>query len=307
MKNGNVNIKEDRTSAGFLASGILNGTKEYDNASIKKFDTIEEIQNNEKINEDDKQKMIDVLEGESEYKSFNVLVKNDEYKIIYNKGTNISTMEAVKFLVNSFVEDPILIINNYIANYLATISVYDIEFEGMKIIIDREIDFINTEEIEAIGFRIYEYGLENVFPLSEEYEIYAQPYKDTNKPIVALNWIMKQLKMPNVLVMKIAFLMLPILTIISIISLFFIKNKYNKKYNRLVDMIIILFVYSFMHILIHAILGSTIDRYTIPALSTTIIGILLGIYVIVYRRKYKIDDKIEQFDKGEKIKNEKTL
>lgn len=291
MKNGNVNIKEDRTSAGFLASGILNGTKVYDNLDIENFDTIEEIQSNQKINEDDKQKMIDVLDEKSEYKSFNVLSKNDEYKVIYNKGTNISTLEAVKFFINSFIEDPILIIKNYTANYLATISIYHIDFEGMKIVIDKKIDFINTVEIEAIGFRIYQYGLENVFPLSEQYEVYAQPYKDVNKPVVALNWIMKQLKIPNVLVMKIAFLTLPILTILSIISLFIIKKKYNNKFNRLVDMIIILYTYSFIHILVHAILGSTIDRYTMPALSTTIIGILLSIYAIVYRRKYKIDDK----------------
>lgn len=305
LQNGNVIIKEERTSAGFLASGILNGTKEYEQKDFENFDTAEKIRNNEKINEKDKENMIKILKENSEYKSFIVLSKDNEYRVVYNKENTISTMEAIKFLINSFVENPILIIKNYVTNYLATISVYNIQFEGMKINIDKKMDFINTAEIGVIGFRIFEQGIENVFPLSEEYEIYAQPYENINQPIRLINYIMKIIEIPNVFVMKIAFLLLPILTIVSFIVLCKTKNKYNKKYGRLLDIIVILFVFSFLHILIHALLGSTIDRYAIPAIATTYIGILISIYAIVYRKKYKVKYISGNNKKKEKIKNEK--
>ena len=50
----------------------------------------------------------------------------------------------------------------------------------------------------------------------------------------------------------------------------------------------ILFTFSIMHILLHSMLGSTIDRYTIPALATTFIGIFLGTYAVTNRKKYKM-------------------
>ena len=88
--------------------------------------------------------------------------------------------------------------------------------------------------------------------------------------------------------MKISYLILPLLTIVSIISVFRTKGKYDKKYCRIIDMITILFSFSLMHILLHSMLGSTIDRYTIPALVTTFIGIFLSVYAVIYRKKYKI-------------------
>lgn len=98
LRKNNVTIKENRTSAGFLASGIIGGIKSYSTQDIKELDSIEEIEECEKITEEDKTKIKDILENKSDYKSYGVIDINEEnYKVIYSKGNIISTKEAIKF------------------------------------------------------------------------------------------------------------------------------------------------------------------------------------------------------------------
>ena len=127
---------------------------------------------------------------------------------------------------------------------------------------------------------------------------YALIYKEKNTPIRIVNVVMKNLQTPEIIVMKICYALLPIFTIASIISVFLVKKKYNEKYRNIIDIITILYSFSFVHILLHTVLGATIDRYTIPSLIPTFLAIMLSIYAIVYRKKYKINN-IEKSKKGE--------
>lgn len=290
LEKNNVQVKQNRTSSGFFAIGILNGLSEYDVQKNERFDTIEEVEKEEKITPEDKEKILQIINNKSDYKSYTVMdVKKEYYKIIYSKEEVISTMESAEFLFNSLINDFGTVIKGYFSNYLATISIYDIRFDVMDIIIEKNINLLDNVEIKAIAYKIYGYGNGNVFPLSEELAPYAEPYIGTNKPIVAINWGMRKLQIPANIAMKISYILLPILVIISIIGVFKTRKRYTEKYCKIIDMITILFTYSILHILVHSILGSTIDRYTVPALATTFIGILLSIYAIVYRKKYKID------------------
>lgn len=233
----NVELKEDRTSGGFFASGLVRGiTGGY----------------------------------------------------IYTEVEEVSsTSEALKIAMEELFTNPIGVFSSYLRNYLATISIYQLDQEQNVII--ENIDLTGaTPEIGAIGFRIYNYGIENTFPLSNDLNVYATPYREVNKPIVAINYIMTKLKTPVVIAMKISFLCLPILLIGSIVFVFRTKKRYQEKYNKLIDFITISFGFSFLHIMTHAALAATIDRYTLPAIAPTFIGIILLIYAIVYRKNYKI-------------------
>lgn len=288
LKKNNVTIKENRTSAGFFASGIIGGMKNYSVQDIEEFDSIQEIKESTKIDKEDKIKIENILENKSEYKAYQVIdINKKNYEIIYLKENVISTTEAVKFFLSSLVKDPRAIIGGYISNYLATISVYDIDFIESKIEISKNINFTTTKEIDKIGYKIYNYDKENVFYLSPEYEIYAQEYRSVNRPIIKVNRVMEKLQMPMAITMKISYLLLPILVVFSIVSVFITKKKYNEKYCRIIDIIAILYTFSFLHILVHSVLGAVIDRYTMPALITTFMGILLSIYAIIYRKNYK--------------------
>lgn len=288
LKNNNVKIKENRTSEGFFASGILAGMTEYKIQDIQEFDEIVEIETNTKITQEDKEKIKKIIQKESDYKSYKVIDTNKEnFEILYLKENVISTKEALNFLLTSFIKEPNVILGGYISNYLATISLHDIEFSGMDIIINKNINLTSTIEIDAIGFKIYNYGNETVFPLSPEYEMYANEYRNINKPVVAINFVMRILKLPVTIVMKISFLMLPILVICSIIAIFRTKKRYSEKYCKIINIIAILYIFSLLHILAHSMLGSIIDRYTMPAIITTFIAILLSIYATIYKNKYK--------------------
>mgnify|MGYP005755292635 CR=1 FL=1 len=302
LEKNNVQIKADRTSEGFLSSGIIGGITEYSKKNKEEFDTAEKVNNNEKLNQNDKEKMTEILNNNSEDKSFIVIdTKNEKYDVIYAKGETLSTGEAVKYLLSTMAKDPKAIIRSYTTNYLATTSLYNIEFEGMDIIINKKLNFTNTAEISAIGFRMYEPEVDNVFPLSEELEPYATVYKGINTPIKIVNIVMKNLETPVTIVMKISYLILPILTILSIISVFVVKKKYNEKYRKIIDIIVILYTFSILHILVHSVLGAIIDRYTMPVLATTFMAIMLSIYTIVYRKKYKVNNNKEL---GKENKNE---
>ena len=288
LEKNNVTFKENRTSAGFFASGIIGGMTNYTVQDIEKFDSIQEIEESTKISNEDKTKIKDILKNKSEYRAYLVIDTNKEnYEIVYLNGNIISTKEAVGFLLSSLIKDPKAIIGGYTSNYLATISIYNIDFVGNNIIMDKHINLTTTKEIDAIGFKIYNYEKENVFPLSPEYEKYAKEYKGINKPIININRVMRKLQVPMAITMKISYLLLPILAICSIIAIFRTKKKYNEKYSRIIDIITILYTFSLIHILAHSILGSIIDRYTMPALVTTFMAILLTIYAIIYRKKYK--------------------
>lgn len=288
-KIGNVKIDASRTSEGFLAAGIIGGMTDYKTENSKNFDTNDKILQSDKISESDKQKMIEVLDGKSEYKSYRVMdVMKDKYEIVYSKGEVTSTGEAMKYWIQKLAENPKLILSGYVSNYLATTSLYPIEFEGMRAVVQKEFDWKTTKEIDQIGYKIFNYGSSNKFYLSEYLEPYAKDYEDVNKPIVAINKVIRSLILPCTIIMKIAYLLLPFLTVGSIIFIFITKGKYDKKYCRIIDIIAILFTFSIMHILLHSMLGSIIDRYTIPALITTYLGIFLSIYASINRKKYRI-------------------
>ncbi len=287
IKVKNVNIDNTRTTGGFLALGLLEGIKEY---NIKNgFETIQAVQENTKISQEDKEKMVQVLENNSEYQSFTVIDTNQEnYEIIYSKGKVISTLDATKFLLNTLIKNPKVILGCYLRSYLVTISMYSISFDGPRVLqTGTKLEFTNTQEIDAIGFKIYNYGTPTNFLLLEKYEPYAKEYEDVNKPVVAINWLLRNLQIPSAIAMKISFILLPILTIASIVAVFRTKKRYNEKYTKIIDLITILYSFSFMNIVAHALLGSSIDRYTMPALATTFIAILLSIYAIIYRKQYK--------------------
>lgn len=299
LEKNNVKIEEERTSEGFLSSGIIGGITEYSKKDVIDFDSTEKINNNDKLKEIDKKEMIKIINNNSEYKAFIVIdTKKENYDVIYCKSNTASTGEAIEYLLTIAVKDPKAVVKSYITNYLATTSWYNISFNGMNIVVDKKIDLKNTVEIKKIGFRIYEQGIDNVFPSSEELQPYTEVYRENNTPIRIVNIIMKNLEMPVTVVMKVSYLLLPIITIVSCIAVFIIKKRYDEKYREIIDLIVILYAFSLLHILVHSTLGSTIDRYTMPALATTFMGMLLNIYAIVYKNKYKIKDNSKESKRG---------
>lgn len=286
---GNVVIVGERTSGGMLSNVIFSGINYYDTFEDYDFDEVDEIEKCEKISYSDKEKMKNIIENNSEYKYFKVIdTKEENYTVLYSTGDAIKGGEIIKFWLGAFAKNPGRFIKNYINNYLATTSIKRIEFQNGKIIITNEIDWLDTVEINAIGTKTYAYENSNTFALSSTLEQYAIKYQCINRPIIPVNYFMKKMILPVTIFMKICYLFLPIFTIIGIIAVFKTRKEYYITYTKIIDIITILFTFSLLHILVHSMLGATIDRYSMPSMIPTFIGIYLSVYALKNRKKYRI-------------------
>ena len=230
-----------------------------------------------------------IKDNESGHKSF-VVIKNkdNEYDVIFNKGNTLSTKDAIKYLAKVLVTNPDDLIIGYIKNYLAICNIYKIEFNGAAVTNSNEFLKIGEQnENGQIPIKIYMYEQANSFDVSPEYEVYIKSYQEKNTPILCVNWVMQRLIKISAIIIKIVFLLLPILTLISIIKFFASRKKFNKNYRNIISLEIILYGYSFMNILSHSVLGAIIDRYSMPSIITAFIGVLINIYLVVYKNKYK--------------------
>ncbi len=290
----NVNFKDDRSSSSFFSKMIIEGISNYNREFDESEYQLEQIKKNEKISGNDKTKIYSVLnQSSNEYKNFIILKQTnlnskDMYEILFLKEKDLSTGEAIKFTLKTLIEKPIFLLEGYVSNYLAIINIYKINFESGKIIVVKEFELANSSENKAIAYRTYNTGLKSTFSFPEEYEKYAKPYENEIRPVGIFNFYMQKTQKISNVVFQFSLLILPILLIISLVKFFKSSKKYNDEYIKILNLIIILYSYSFMHIVCHIILGSSIDRYAVPAYITTIIGMFLDFYLIKNKKNLKI-------------------
>ena len=206
--------------------------------------------------------------------------------------------------------DPMSYIKGQFNNYLAISNVYAIGFENYRSYNTKEfLELTIGNENTAIPQKIYQYDESNCFYIQmEKYNEGIEPYKEINKPIVCVNYVMKKLMPVCTVWNKVIFVLLPVLTVLYIVLYFINQKKYNEKYYNILTLIIILYSFSLTHILSHSVLGAMIDRYTAPAIIPTTIGIMLSVYLIVYKNKYEkeeykklLKDKKEDEKEDEKM------
>ncbi|MBR3152590.1 MAG: hypothetical protein IKF52_03180 [Clostridia bacterium] len=292
LKINNVDMKESRSSSTAFSDSILSGISEYHFTKYPDF----------QIPDDELEKLPrdiqDTITKEKNNYKLLIIVKkpNGEYDLIFSKNSTIKTSDSIKYMMSTIKSDPICFIKGHIKNYLAICNIYKIEFEGARVYNSNELLNITTaNENELIPFKIYEYKQESSYYIGvEEYDKCAQPYKEINNPILGVNWIMRKLSKVCTVIIKILFVALPFMTIIGVISFFIIRKKYNNQFRNTVNLVIILYSYSLMHILSHSVLGAIIDRYTVPAMVTTIIGELISVYLIIYKKKFRIIKEKEE-------------
>ena len=234
---------------------------------------------------------------DNEYSNFIILrssnIEKDKYDyILYTKDKNLSTGEAIKFVVDMMVNKPIELLKSYVDNYLAIINIYQIYFESdvNKLVVVKKFDILSSAENSAIAYKIYGTNTSNVFPLNEDYYKYAENYFSKNQGLKICNFIMENLKNISIIVFKFSLAILPF-EILLVIIIFIITNKrmkLNGNGQKLLDLIFILLIFSFLNICSHAVLGASIDRYAISSYVTNVIAIVLLINFFVNIKNYKM-------------------
>lgn len=240
------------------------------------------------ISEKDKQEIIKVNDGTSKYKNYKIYTDKNENKydsVLFTKGEDCSTAEAIKFLLKTFFTKPDTVIKSYCTGYLGIIDILEVEVKGNRLVPKNSINWTDDYENQTIAYRIYDNTLTNIFPIGEEYEKYAAPYIDVNQSIKMSNNIIGMLKMPILQTTKICFLILPIVLVVQIIISIVKRKKYTMENKKISNLIIILLSFSFLHIMLHTVLGAIIDRYTVPAMVPMFLAYIIIIFRIIKKEK----------------------
>lgn len=243
------------------------------------------------LTEKNKEKIIQIINGNSKYKGYKIYTNKNENKddsVLFTKGEDCGTGEAINFLLKTLFTKPNTVIKSYTTGYLGIIDVLQVEVRGNRVVPKNTINWVDAYENQAIAYRIYSDKLTNVFPLDEEYERYAAPYVDLNQSIKISNNIICMLKMPILQTTKICFLILPIVLLAQIIISIVKRKKYTMENKKISNLIIILLSFSFLHIMLHTVLGAIIDRYTVPAMIPMFLAYIIIIFRIIKKEKKAI-------------------
>ncbi len=315
LEKRNVKINDKTTSNGLLGNSLMEGISKYRKDINPESYKRENIVKDTRISEEDKQKILDIIDKKSnEYKSFILLDKGTfiepegNRKVIYLKDENISVGEGLKFVADTFFSEPATVINSYISNYLAIIDVFKVRVNidyGNYYYIEKSFDLGQDLEINFLAYNIYR-NMTNALDLPEFYSKYAQEYISNNQYIEPVNNYMVSMTLPAKVLFKVIMLLLPLLWLIKLISYFIFRKKYEQKFITNNHLIFILYSYALAQMTMYSVLGALMDRYAVAAYTTTLVGFIFDVYLnIIRRKKYKkaIENK-EEKRKDNKIINE---
>ena len=207
--------------------------------------------------------------------------------VLFSKSETQNFLDCVKFYIKTAFSTPTTIVKSYLVNYLCIINVFDINFEGISPIPSTEINLFGAEEHESIAFRVYDKTQPNIFYVKEYLQKYQKPFEDTREPITSVNTVLRSLEISVNFITKIAFLILPIMLVITIIKSIKQRKEKNSSKNTIYNLLMILLSFSFLHVLLHVVLGAPIDRYTTPAMIPMFLAYIIIAFSGIFRKKQK--------------------
>lgn len=275
----NIDINTDRNVTASFGKQLIIGLNNYE--LVDRIDR-KDLTKSEYLTE----KEIDLLINQpKEYSLVNI--NNISGKIIdqtiisKNKLENITTSTAVKFILTQFLKHPILVLESYTSNYLAIANLYSKGTnDNVSYWVNKDLTLNYCHENCSIATNIY-MEKSNVSYMPEDSYNRVINYEQYNDAPIFFRYILKILSPISEILFKLVMILLPIMTLLGTVSRLR-KNKYN---NKTLNIVLILLWYSLMHVLIHVATGANIDRYASPVYITSLIGILLYIYVIIKNKK----------------------
>ncbi|MEG0825983.1 MAG: hypothetical protein RR404_00780 [Bacilli bacterium] len=278
-----------RDSGSMLGAQLFNAVDHCKLASTEYYE-IDRITNSKYFNKEEKQL---ILDNPDLYKIVNVTDNKKniiDQMLIASYDDKISTKSYVTFWIKTIFKHPVLVAESYVANYLAISNIYPIAtIDGVSYQKIRKIDLTFNNEIYSIGYRIYQ-PVENVFYMTNEMQARVNNYRQNNSPSTVFLYIYQLLCTPANILFKLILVLLPFAWLFSTVMV--IINRKNAR-SKVLEFTFILLTYSFLHVLMHAVTGAFIDRYSVPMLITSILGMIFLIYYIVTRNRKAKNDCIE--------------
>ena len=304
--NTNVDNSSGRDTNSFIKGAIINGNTAFSIDFYEDHYKKDYISTSDLISNEDKEEIIKIIDGNSEYKSFKLINLFNNFSsreedniskkiVLFSKEEDFTTGEALKMYFKLITKYPGKTIKSYIANYLAIADV--VPSVRHK---DANVYYPSTTsgyyyENQSIGYSIF-YCEDNMLWLNESHHLYenVKNLRADNNSSKKLNKVIYSDFGAVNFVFKVIIVSLPFLIIYLIIMLKITRKKKIKNTNLKIALIII--SSSFIHTLFHAMTGAIIDRYAIPIWPACIMAILI---IIFGRYDVKIDDNESEKIKGE--------
>lgn len=271
-----VVYSDDKNNSHFLSNALIDSNSNYEKVIDPNIYSSEWVESNEILDKNEKKSLLKKLKNNN--KNYRIYyIHNLEGDIIdavifsYEKEV-FTSIEALKFTINAFIDHPIIVIDSYISNYLASINIYSFTVKEDYFRASKEIGNYYGENY-TIGLPFLEIVDNNSKWVSENHSelIDMKVEYSPNRVIIS---IIKIISVIHLQLYKILYLLLPLLWIYLFIKTLQKKKEYNYAF------IMISFV--FFHTLFHVITGAIIDRY---------IYISYPIYIIAIINLYKIRKK----------------
>lgn len=282
LKMGN-DPNSDRNPTVSFGYTLINGlgiVKANSGEEVKNIDYVNEI----KLSDKEKKEVLSLIDNNKDYVIINIYDNNKITESDYIEG-NLSTGDAITYIVKYFFKEPLTIIDAYISNYLAIIDIYSTSTsDSIGYSINKKVDLSFSSEISSIAFKPYYYGSSNIFYMLPEMEERVNCYRQTNYTFKPINYAMLILGKVFLGLFKLLFALLPLNFLVAIVLRCKKNTKINQKRN--LNFIIILLGFSFLHVLLHAATGAVIDRYAIPSFVTVILGTIF-LLLYLFQLKFK--------------------
>lgn len=304
-------VSDESKNQSFLATSILDGLTNF--RHINENINEEYINKNKHLSNSDKQKLINILkDNDKKYKNFILLEKlnikgdtiGNEYLLLTNQTPNLN--DVLVFLKRMSIENPLLVIDSYASNYLATINVFKAKHIGHRHyhpVKTFEESFTENKSLGLVTFEerpIYWWAWSNDIAKDRPYN--SMHLEKINKPHKLIVKIAEAINPIFLLSFKLIFLSVPFLSIYYFVRTVYLrKNKKIIEHKiRILELLSIIFISSFGHVVFHAMMGAIIDRYAYVAYPVTITGLIaiLSLHTKVNEKtKTKTKNMSQKYDK----------
>lgn len=195
---------------------------------------------------------------------------------IQRSGEDVGFSSSFDFLRSAIPNYPLQVIHSYYMNYMSLINVNRYHYREFYSLRGRlGINDLHGEN-ENIGLAIY--FRESTFLGSASGKARnMEQYEFSNTSRLPDNIFRNFLRVPSLFLFKFTFLLLPIAFTFSLLIYIYLRIKKSNERNKLyiLEILIILFGFSLLHVFSHVITGAIVDRYTIVAYPTALLGMIL--------------------------------
>ncbi len=288
-------------SKGYLTGGLIDALSNFREVEEEEIQSL--LYEGKFIDDQEIKLMEEIDSGKSKYthyrvfKVLSILRSKDKDVLIVPVSTEHSDYTNVFSIIGTtFKKYPANFIMSYVSNYGSMVNLTPYFYKSLN---PRKRFFQPGElrgENESIGFAIYYRDSTFLGGAYEKRELMRQ--YEMGNPSKALPPFITEIltSLLPIYLLTTTLLISPICFIVLLIIYLTNRSVRNETISILYESLILLFGYSSLHVLSHAITGATVDRYSIVAYPSAIIGCILLMNFIKHKSK-KVLNKTNKLNK----------